>query len=125
MENWTDKEIGNINSLIQTASSENIKISMEILQNSPELFEELIIENFGSYEAIDLSSWQLTELPACIGKLDKLQYLDLCRNQLTEIPEGLLNGCVSLVWLDITHNNIPYATIERLCAELPNCTIFY
>jgi hypothetical protein len=34
MENWTDKEIGNINSLIQTASSENIKISMEILQNS-------------------------------------------------------------------------------------------
>jgi Leucine-rich repeat (LRR) protein len=54
-------------------------------------------------EHLDLSGNQLTELPADVNRLTKLQHLNLARNKLTSLSTSL-RGLGNLRRLDLTEN---------------------
>jgi len=55
--------------------------------------------------ALDLSSWEFSEIPESIGNLSKLEYLNLANLRLKHLPESLQN-LSELNYLNITGNRL-------------------
>ncbi|MBS3028828.1 MAG: leucine-rich repeat domain-containing protein [Dolichospermum sp. DET50] len=75
-----------------------------------------------SWEKLDLSRQELTEIPEAIAKLTNLTQLDLRDNQITEIPEEIAK-LTNLTQLDLSNNKI--TEIPEAIAKLTNLTQLY
>ena len=69
-------------------------------------------------KALDLHRNLLTKLPEGVGMLTALQSLDLRRNQLTEIPAGI-GGLPDLYELQLSHNQLVQSLRRAYQSGLP------
>lgn len=63
------------------------------------------LSNLTNLQTILLFGNELTELPQCIGKLDKLKVLDVSRNKLASVPQEL-SELVNLTTINLSNNEL-------------------
>lgn len=73
---------------------------------------------------LELCNNQITELPKEIGQLQNLETLNLDYNQLTTLPKEL-GQLENLFFVSLMHNPIPQAEHERLREMLPQATLMF
>ncbi|MCP3924362.1 MAG: hypothetical protein GY714_17440 [Desulfobacterales bacterium] len=83
---------------------------------------EYPIEKLKNLRALDICQNELCDIPDNILGLKKLEWLDLARNNLNYIPEEL-KRMKSLRYLNLAGNNIDESEIRELKKALPDCII--
>jgi len=95
------------NALSQTYTDDSLAV--RAILDSNELFditvEEVTDSSEGRVVALDLTSKGINTLPSDIGKLNKLEDLNLYINNLTSLP-GEMWDIINLKYLDIGDNNL-------------------
>ncbi|EGT36552.1 CBN-TOL-1 protein [Caenorhabditis brenneri] len=85
---------------------ENSKIgNLRLANNSLEVLEPLSLEGL-KLEFLDLSKNRLTEVPAAIGKVEQLKKVDLSHNQIGKVYQYVLNKIKQLHTVDLSNNQL-------------------
>ncbi len=108
-----------------------IREDLELLNSLPNLQVAVLRENgFGKFEdfqlpemkslrALEISENELSELPAGLFNLKKLEWLDLSINSLKGLPENFFDELPELEFVDLRWNAITYETFKELKGKYP------
>jgi len=83
---------------------------------------------FGSLKSLDLHDNKLKELPPSLSDLGNLTHLDLSKNAFEVIPRRALDGMISLINLDLSHNALSefnFGANDQQAASQDDSTSFF